>query len=93
MGLIWTNAVLSLKSLIQETEKYFSTNTNLTEFVGKKSKKRKIEDSENSLAGQNVVSELVLRSEFILESVKMSCMYDTDGFIDEVRIIRFIYHN
>jgi hypothetical protein len=88
MALIWTNAVNSLENMIIETEKYASLNNSSIENSGKKLKKRKnIEGDEGNNAGRNVLSELVFRSEFILESVKTSCVYDTDGFIDEDRYV------
>jgi hypothetical protein len=58
-----------------------------------KNKKRKSadvetagEEEENSSAASQraVFSELVLRSEHVLSSVKSACVHDTEGFIDEV---------
>jgi hypothetical protein len=90
MALIWTNAVNSLESMIIETEKYTLMNNTSIENSGKKLKKRKnLDDIQGGGLGRNVLSELVFRSEFILESVKTSCIYDTDGFIDEVYLYVF----
>ena len=56
---------------------------------GKKLKKRCIDQDNEEITGKSdqkkILDELVLRSEYVLESVKCSCMYDTEGFIDEVR--------
>ena len=88
--MIWTNAVSSLQDLIKQTE-HKSNQNNLIFDSGKKNKKRKNDTadlgSENpeKLNENKIFSELVLRSEYVLDSVKHSCTYDTEGFIDEVR--------
>jgi hypothetical protein len=84
--------VSSLEIVILETEKYTLMNNSSIENSGKKLKKRKnLDDNEGGDLGRQVLSELVFRSEFVLESVKTSCIYDTDGFIDEVLLILHIY--
>jgi hypothetical protein len=84
--------VRSLEIVILETEKYTLMNNSSIENSGKKLKKRKnLDDNEGGDLGRQVLSELVFRSEFVLESVKTSCIYDTDGFIDEVLLILYIY--
>lgn len=56
---------------------------------GKRSKKRRNDQDEEEYSvksdDRRTLQELVSRSEYVLESVKYSCIYDTEGFIDEVR--------
>jgi hypothetical protein len=88
------NSVSSLQALTTySTEAYQERSDNLLlgDISGKKGKKRKAdeedEESEVATAVQRkaVSCELVLRCEHILSSVKAACVYDTEGFIDEVR--------
>jgi hypothetical protein len=69
----------------------------LGDISGKKGKKRKADEEDENSEGATAIQrravscELVLRCEHILNSVKAACVYDTEGFIDEVR--RFIPRN
>ena len=83
------NAVSSLQALTKETEDSSSKEYSMIFDNGKKIKKRCIDQDNEEITGKSdqkkILDELVLRSEYVLESVKCSCMYDTEGFIDEVR--------
>ena len=83
------NAVSSLQALTKETEDSSSKEYSMIFDNGKKIKKRSIDQDNEEITGKSdqkkILDELVLRSEYVLESVKCSCMYDTEGFIDEVR--------
>ena len=90
------NAVSSLQALTQETEEFSSKEYSMIFDSGKKIKKRSFDDDDEEIAGKSekrkILHELVLRSEYVLDSVKCSCMYDTEGFIDEVRTWNTIYY-
>ena len=83
------NAVSSLQALTKETEEISSKEYSMIFDSGKKLKKRSFDEDNEEIAGKSekrkILHELVLRSEYVLDSVKCSCMYDTEGFIDEVR--------
>ena len=88
------NSVSSLQALTQYSSEASQERSDillLGDISGKKGKKRKADDedeeSEDAAAVQRkaVSRELVLRCEHILSSVKAACVYDTEGFIDEVR--------
>lgn len=42
------------------------------------------EENQSAISQRAVFSELVLRSEHVLSSVKSACVHDSEGFIDEV---------
>ena len=42
------------------------------------------EENQSAASQRAVFSELVLRSEHVLSSVKSACVHDSEGFIDEV---------
>lgn len=84
----------SLQALTQFTSESQQDRSDLLilgDISGKKGKKRKADEEEGELEDATVTQrkavshELVLRCEHILSSVKAACVYDTEGFIDEVR--------
>lgn len=66
---------------------------------GQKNKKRKAEkvngaalsDTAEVISKRKACNELVLRSEHVLSSVKAACIHDSEGFIDEVSYLPYMF--
>jgi hypothetical protein len=89
MALIWPSAITALLVLSQKTESFFSASFHTGPTLGledkKSSKKRKSLDNGHQtmelkeINERKTLSELILRSQFVLSSVKTSCVYDSEG--------------
>ena len=83
MGMLWEQAAGAVSSLVA----VISTLDGVSEGVSTSktgSKKRKQIDVASSSSG-GTVTEQILRAQYVLESIRVCCTHDSDGFLDDTR--------